>query len=327
MDFKGKRVVFITTKNLDYLRNVQEIELIKQSCKSCKVIGSSSKSYPKRLLKVYTELFRLRKNSFDTAFAGFAPQLVIPLFSRKFKGKTLVIDFFISMYDTLCLDRRKFKPDSVFGKILKRIDSRTLKRADRIITDTKAHADFFVNELGAERKKVETLYLNADTSIYYPRERKGSDRRFTVLYFGSILPLQGIDVILKAVGKLGGNSDMRFIIVGPVDDKINKPTGSNIEYYNWLSQPELADKIAESDLCLAGHFNASIGKAKRTIPGKAYIYRAMNKPMILGDNPATHELYSEGDEGIWFVKMGDPDALAQLILKIKKENSLHEENN
>lgn len=36
----------------------------------------------------------------------------------------------------------------------------------------------------------------------------------------------------------------------------------------WLSQQELADEIAGADLCLAGHFNADIDKAKRTIPGR-----------------------------------------------------------
>ena len=58
-------------------------------------------------------------------------------------------------------------------------------------------------------------------------------------------------------------------------------------------------------------------KAKRTIPGKAYIYSAMNKPMILGDNEAVRELYSESDEGIYFTEMGNPQKLAELILSIR----------
>ena len=69
----------------------------------------------------------------------------------------------------------------------------------------------------------------------------------------------------------------------------------------------------------SGHFNKDINKAKRTIPGKAYIYRAMEKPMILGDNSATRELYSEDMDGIYFVEMGNPQALAKKILKIKEE--------
>ena len=62
-------------------------------------------------------------------------------------------------------------------------------------------------------------------------------------------------------------------------------------------------------------FNKEINKAKRTIPGKAYIYQAMGKPMILGENPANHELYSEKDPGITFVEMGSGRKLAEKILE------------
>ena len=61
-------------------------------------------------------------------------------------------------------------------------------------------------------------------------------------------------------------------------------------------------------------------KAKRTIPGKAYIYEAMGKKMILGDNSATRELYHE-DELRYFVKMGDSKALADKILEIKNSTA------
>ena len=69
-----------------------------------------------------------------------------------------------------------------------------------------------------------------------------------------------------------------------------------------------------ADLCIAGHFNNTIAKASRTIPGKAYIYDATNKPMILGDNPANHEQFNTSSQYI-YVPMGDADALADSILK------------
>ena len=90
---------------------------------------------------------------------------------------------------------------------------------------------------------------------------------------------------------------------------------------HWLSQEDLAKHIDFADLCLAGHFNASIEKAKRTIPGKAYIYRAMEKPMILGENSANHELYSQQEEGIYFVEMGSGEKLAEKICEIQKERT------
>ena len=314
---KGKKILFITTKNIDYIRNSQEIFALGKNSAGIDVIGFKDKSYPKRLLKVYKTLLTKNIKAYDMVFIGFAPQLVLPFFGFKFKKCEVAIDFFISMYDTLCCDRQKFGKNGIIGKILKAIDKRTLKKADYIVADTKAHGDYFVSELGADKEKVEVLYLEADKSIYKPMtvEKKIKDK-FTVIFFGSILPLQGIDTVLGALDLLKDRNDMHFYLIGPVGDKYTKPVSDNIEYISWLSQEDLAEYIAMSDLCLAGHFNGNIEKAKRTIPGKAYIYEAMGKPMILGDNPATRELYNESMKGIYFVEMSSEKALAEKIKEV-----------
>ena len=41
--YAGKHVLFITTKNLDYLRNTQEIAKLRESAASVDVLGSSGK--------------------------------------------------------------------------------------------------------------------------------------------------------------------------------------------------------------------------------------------------------------------------------------------
>ena len=319
-ELKNKKVLFITTKNLDYLRNTQEIRQLKEKTDFLSVIGTKDKSYPMRLLKVYWRILTRSCKKYDAVFVGFSPQLVVPFFKWKFRKSKIYIDFFISMYDTLAFDRKKFKPESVFGKLLAWLDRKTLKAADKIIADTRAHAKYFSEELGADPEKMQVMYLEADTSIYYPHQIEKPEPakgKYTVLYFGSILPLQGVDIVLEAAERLKDRTDICFYIIGPIGEKMTKPSGPNIHYIQWLSQDKLSDYIAFSDLCLAGHFNREINKAKRTIPGKAYIYRAMEKPMILGENPANHELYSEKEPGIGFVEMGSGKKLAEKILECR----------
>ena len=316
----NKKVLFITTKNLDYIRNTQEIELLKEHALSFDIIGSSRKSYPLRLIYVYFHLLMTHVSHYDTVMIGFAPQLVIPLWNWKFKKTDIVIDFFISMYDTLCCDRKKVRADSFIGRLLHAIDTYTLSKADAVICDTKAHGNYFCKEFKADRDKIITLYLQADSSIYYPRtmeKPKYLKNKFAVLYFGSVLPLQGVDVVLAAMDLLKDKVAIHFFFIGPISDKsllAIRPVSDNIEYIDWLSQEKLAEYIAMSDLCLAGHFCSSIEKAKRTIPGKAYIYQAMGKPMILGDNAANRELF-DGDDRVSFVEMGNARALANEIIK------------
>lgn len=316
---KDKKVLFITTKRLDYIRNTQEIRLLEQCAADFRIIGSNEKTYFFRLCHVYLLLLFTSVKAYDTIFIGFAPQLILPLFPRKFHGVYQMIDFFISLYDTFCFDRRVFAPDSLAGRLLHLLDTYTLAHADTILCDTRCHANYFAEELHADRKKLYLLYLAVDSSIYHPmnvpKPPKAMGKK-VVLFFGSMLPLQGYELVLDAFYQLRDHSDYCFYFIGPLSDSLKNKVQNmpNLILRDWLMQEELARHIAFSDLCIAGHFSASISKASRTIPGKAYIYRAMQKPMILGDTPANHELFAAG-RNIIFVPVGNADAIAAAILR------------
>lgn len=313
---QGKHVLYIATKNSDYLRIEQEISLLKKHAKKVDVIVSSRKSYLLRLLYVYWKtLFHFE--DFDVVFIGFSPQLILPIFLWRFRKKTIIIDFFISIYDTLVFDRKKFKNNSTISALLKKIDMFTLRVCNLIICDTNEHSKYFINELEAAPNKTTVLYLNADSKYYYPKNSIRPEQlkdKFIVLYFGSVLPLQGIEIIIEAISRINSN-DIHFILIGPLKDKLKSEKLKNVTFINWLPQKELSSHIAFSDLCLAGHFNDDIKKAKRVIPGKAYIYEAMNKRMILGDNAANRERYPMHYDNIEFIKMGSATDLTKTILK------------
>lgn len=317
----NKKVLFITTKEIEYIRNAQEIRILNENASSVDIICSDKKNYALRVVSVWNQIRKNRIQQAEIVFVGFSPQLVVPFLERRLKEKVIIIDFFISVYDTLICDRKKFKDGGLIAKICHRIDEKTLQKANHVITDTKAHMNYFVSEFGDRADRYETVYLEADSTVYYPRLQSKSEElknKFIVLYFGSILPLQGVNVILDAIRELKDRDDIHFQIIGPIPEKYNKPIQNNVEYIKWLSQKQLAKYIANADLCLAGHFNNEIGKARRTIPGKAYIYEAMGKKMILGDNKANRELFVES-EMIHFVPMGSAEKLRNIIDFISKQ--------
>lgn len=310
----GRHVLFITTKNTDYIRNVQEISALRRTAAKVTVLGFPGGNYPTRLARLYGKLAFMSLRPYDLIVIGFAPQLVLPLFRRRFRGREVWVDFFLSLYDTLVDDRKKIRPGGGAARLLRALDRSTLLMCRRAITDTRADADYFARQFGIDRRKIEVCYLEADAAVYYPRpaaHRPGAP--FTVLYFGSILPLQGVDVILQSA-RLLASDRILWDLIGPLPAGIREEFGKlpHVRLTPWLPQAQLAERIAAADLCLAGHFSGEIGKASRTIPGKAYIYRAMDKPMILGDNPANRELFHE-DAHTFFVKMGDPRSLAECI--------------
>jgi len=100
----------------------------------------------------------------------------------------VIVDFFISFYDTLVDDRKKFKDSSIFSNLLKKLDIITIQKADIVLADTKAHKDFFASTFHYPEKNIDVVYIVADTSIYTPLDREKNDI-FQVIYFGSILPV------------------------------------------------------------------------------------------------------------------------------------------
>lgn len=319
---KGKNVLFISTKGTDYIRNEQESDIIALNSATYRGISSNASNYAMRLLSVYARLLFTDFSKYDTVFIGFAPQLIIPFFKRRLKrsGAYIMIDFFISSFDTFCEDRKTFKPDSVTGRLLHRLDEYTLSNADYVISDTNIHGRFFESEFNVDHSKLFTLYLQANNKIYHPQviERPGNlIGKLIVLYFGTNLPLQGTDIVLDAYKKLAGYNSIRTIFIGHLHDKQQELVASipNLIYIDWMSQSDLAMYINYADLCLAGHFSSTIEKARRTIPGKAYIYDAIKKPMILGDTPANHELFDGNNTNYIYIPLGDSQALATSILR------------
>ena len=318
---KGKKVAYIATKNADYIRISQEVSLVRNYADKALIITSNKAKYINRLLDVYKSILTTDFRDYDIVFVGFMAQMILPWFKAKFQSTQIIEDFFISIYDTLTNDRQRFSPQSLVGKLVHWIDKLSLKSADIIISDTNTHGKYFRQEFGITRKTFLTLYLEADRSLYYPRLLQKPEQwrdKFLVLYFGSILPVQGVDVVLNAVRRLSDWPQIHFIIIGPIEDKIHKPNTANVTYIDWLSQQELARYIAFSDLCLAGHFSNRVEKANRTIPGKAYIYEAMDKPIVLGDSNGNKELFSQNEQ-ITIVKRGSSSSLAKVILQSREK--------
>lgn len=317
---KGKKVFYAATTYTDYLRVQQEIQLLKKHAATVTVVTYSQSSYALRVLQLYLYLLFNRFSEYEIVFFGFAPQLIVPVWGFKFRGSLVISDFFISFYDTLVDDRRKFKRGSYVARLLSWFDSRTVALSDYIVSDTEAHAEYFCKSFGARNSSTFVLYLEADSKYYYPKIQRKPDflaDRFVVLYFGSVIPLQGLEVVVAAVSSCAKVDQLYFVMIGPlsVEHRVELAGCDNVICFDWMDQYKLSEWISVSDLCLAGHFSGEIKKAKRTIPGKAYIYEAMGKRMILGDNVANRERYPSEYSDVGFVNMGSSADLKAKVLE------------
>jgi len=256
---------------------------------------------------------------FDVYLAGFLGQPLMP-FLRARSLKPVILDAFISVYDTLCLDRRTFSPRSPVGRVSRWLDTQALQWARCVLTDTSANADFMAQEFGVARSKFVPVPVGADESLFYPQSNPSGDG-IEVLYYSSYLPLHGAPVVIEAANLLRDKEEIRFTLIGRgperlrVEERARGHKLTNCRFVDWVPFEELPGHLAACDIFLGGHFNAKNAKAQRVVPGKVYQGLAMVKPTIVGDCEANRIWFQHG-ESAYTVPMGNARALADAILEL-----------
>jgi glycosyltransferase involved in cell wall biosynthesis len=295
----------------------------------CEIIdcSDSSGTYLLRFIKALLRFSVSNKKDISFIFIGSLGHHLFP-FIRYATTLPIIFDPLVSMYDTMCVDRKRYRPDSVIGKLLYWLDMFAYKNAEIIMLDTEAHIDYFIKTFKMAREKFHRVFVGADESIFYPRDVKKTDNIFRVFYYSSYLPLHGTEYIVKAAAVLREYPDIEFTLVGKGLEKRNVCTIArrlgvgNIRFVDWIPFERLPLEIAKADICLGGHFSGS-DKAKRVIAGKTFQFLAMKKPVIVGNCIANRELLTHGENAL-FVDMADAEALAEGILELKNNERLRD---
>jgi glycosyltransferase involved in cell wall biosynthesis len=285
------------------------------------------RNYPLRFARALARFVLRPPRGTDAILVGFYGQPFIPFISRLSK-KPIVLDAFLSGYDTMCFDRKRFKPGSLPGRLFYWLDRSACMRSDLVLLDTDEHVEYFVETFGVGREKFRRVFVGAETSLFVPRDDASGDGPLEVFYYCTFHPVHGTEYVIRAASLLEGHDDIHFTIVGGGQERaaIERLTGSlglrNTDFIDWIPYGELPEAIAKADICLGGHFG-TVPKSSRVIPGKAFQFLAMGKPTILGDNPANRELLEDRRDAL-LVKMADPRAIADAILELKGDAVLRE---
>ncbi|MBI2939037.1 MAG: glycosyltransferase family 4 protein [Chloroflexi bacterium] len=328
MQSTSPTVLFVSGREPDYVRN--SIALRSLSARYGIVdLTSSQAHYPSRLASVSLKTLQAllwRRPRYDVAFAGFLGQPLAPLL-RSLQRRPVVLDAFLSVYDTLAFDRQVVSPVSPGGRAAFLLDWLACRFSTIITVDTAAQARYFSVMFGVPLAKTRVVYLGADLDVFRPVSLAGSpDSPFVVFYHGSYLPLHGVHVILGAAKQLEAQPGLRFVLVGRgqtyarVRQLAAELRLSNVQFVDWIPYGELPAAIARASVCLGGHFGVT-GKARRTIAGKTFQYLAMGRPTIVADAVANRELFTP-DEHVVVCPPGDPSALAAAILRLRDDPDL-----
>jgi glycosyltransferase involved in cell wall biosynthesis len=205
------------------------------------------------------------------------------------------------------------------------MDKLACQLSNVVLLDTRAHRDYFVKLYGLPPEKFTVLYLGCDEEVFYPR-RAPEPTPFKVFYYGSFLPVQGIEHIVRAAKLLEHEPDITFQIAGDgmgfneIRTLAQSLDCQNIGFLGWIPYYQLPDMIAQASVCLGGHFSNN-SKAQNVIATKTYQFLAMARPTIVGDNQANREIFTHG-EHVYMCRMADAEALAEAILTLRDDAAL-----
>jgi glycosyltransferase involved in cell wall biosynthesis len=210
---------------------------------------------------------------------SFLPHRVRPL---------LVADAYISLWDSLVVDRGGARAQGRFAKLLRGVEGRALRTADVVLTDTQANRDYLVDIFAIESSRVRSLPLAVvepdvcRTAVSPPPVEGGP---LEVLFVGSFVPLHGISSLLLGITPLIHDPSFRFTVIGDGQDAdqverfLQDHPCANVRWVREWQQPaQLAQWVQAADVCL-GVFGGT-GKASRVLPFKLYMYLAYGRAVV-----------------------------------------------
>ena len=222
-------------------------------------------------------------------------------FKNFFKRDRIINDFFISNFDTYVYDRKKItvKNPRAWWKFFQ--DWFNFRFSKYLLSDTYTHFKYWENLFGKYKGELFVLPVLADKQIYYPSKTEVKNEKVRILFYGSFIPLHGIDIILEAFSLMEKNNinfEAKIIGTGQMYNKM-KDLYTKLQLKSvqmdglFIDEKALAQEIREHDIVL-GIFGDSI-KAKSVVPNKLYQALACKKAVVTLDSEPILEFFDEKD--------------------------------
>lgn len=315
------KILFIATREPTYPRVKIILEQLRNHFE-VRAIVSGHKNYFFRFLEVWVRFLFEKKSNVDAVFLGFFAQPLFPFVKILWRGP-IVSDAFLNLYDTVIGDRKMISERSLIAPLLKQIDRFLVEGSDLVFADTQCNIDKFRSMIRPRRSNMKRLWASAETGIFqkFPSDQINyrKEEALRALFFGSFIPLQGVETILAAA-KILENKNVFFTLCGmgqtykEMVAKAEELGLESVEFKGWCLPAQICE-MARSSHILLGIFGVT-DKARCVIPNKVFDALAMGKPLITGRSPAIRELLEDGRDVI-LSEMGDSTDLAEKILWVR----------
>ena len=200
--------------------------------------------------------------------------------------------------------------------------------SDKIILDTNTHIKYFNLKFHLKKKKFRRIFVGAESIFRIHNKsvhKREQSEKIKVGFWGTYIPLHGIEFIIKATNILKYDKRISFSLLGrgqtyKKNCELAKSLKlNNLEFLDLVPLVQLPNFISECDIAL-GIF----GKGDKTlcvIPNKAFEAIKMKIPLITSRTPAINELFTHR-ENIYLCKRADPKSISEGILELVNNKDL-----
>lgn len=239
----------------------------------------------------------------DAILVGYMGHFDVLLAHHVFKGVPIILDHLIFAGDT-AKDRGA---QGLKVKLLKRLDRMAINAASLVVLDTKEHQEMLAP--GDTSMVVPVGALDE----WYEAGKQAGERSTDIVFYGLYTPLQGVPVIAEAARILAERGiTPKFTLIGKGQDYDEVRSISegltNITFREWVEPEELPSAVASHAISL-GIFSTT-PKGLHVVPNKVYQSMAAGCAVITSDTAPQRRAL---ENGVVFVRPGDPEALANAI--------------
>lgn len=347
MNDQRLRVCYFGTYRADYSRNQIMIEGLR--CNGVEVIECHEQlwrgiedrvrvasgewlkpGFWRRALRTYGRLLQRYRSvgDYDILIVGYPGQLDVFLarLLSWLRHKPLVWDIFMSIY-LIALERGLAERSHTTMSLIRLLERIACRLPNLLILDTAEHVAWFQTTHSISSDRFRLVPTGADDRLFRPLPTPPRDGRFRVLFYGTFIPLHGVEIVIRAAALLRDQPDIHFDLVGEGPEKalamglVEELGLTNVTFHGWIERSRLPEFAARADICLGVFGDTKQGRA--TIQNKIYEGLALGKPVITGDSETVRATLQHG-EHVYLVPREDPEALAEAILRLHDDPLLRQ---
>ncbi len=320
---KRLRIGIVGQHEVDYPRNVTNQALLQRLGHELVQIHSRDAT-PLRMAKLIAGSLH-EARGVDAFFMTEGSHMYVPMvapIARTF-SVPLIFDAFTSKYNTYVEDRRKYARRSLGALRCHLMDAGAVATADHCVFDTHEHAAYFAQRYGI-RGSSHVLEVAVDETTFLPCPPQGDrsalppSEPLRVLFYGTYIPLQGIEHIIEAARLLIGEP-FAFTLIGKgqtYEAVRRRATGlRNIDFVDPVTPRELVAAMHGADVCL-GIFGDT-EKAGNVVPNKVVQAAACARPLITRRSASIDRYFTHLDH-VYLVDPASPEQLATALRELRE---------